>query len=76
MPPTREPPPGSLDNRRVQTDDVGSRVEHQITPPHRHSEDRCYTCCGWPTGLTVADEWRRWALDFGHTIGSRRERAA
>jgi hypothetical protein len=69
----REPPPGSLDNRRVaQTDDVGSRVEHQNTPPHPHSEDRCYTCCGWPTGLTVRDEWLRWALDYGHTLGSRR----
>jgi hypothetical protein len=38
-----------------------------------HDRTTCRTCDpGTLIYLTVADEWRRWALDYGHTIGSRK----
>lgn len=65
--PAGEPEPGA---EQI----AGEADRHGDHSPH-HRQDRCCTCCGWPTGLTVPDEWRRWALDYGHTIGSR-EKAA
>jgi hypothetical protein len=37
-----------------------------------HDPTGCRTCDpGVLVYLTTADEWRRWAIDHGHTIGSR-----
>jgi hypothetical protein len=41
------------------------------TSEDSHQPIRCRPCGGGGY-LTVADEWRRWALDYGWTIGSRR----
>jgi hypothetical protein len=66
----------SRDSHNQETDPLTDQVKPDYRGRYGHNPDRCRTCTpDLLVYLTVADEWRRWALDFGHGFGSTRRAA-
>jgi hypothetical protein len=72
-PPDAGEAPGGAPSTIIETTSCHtSEVTGDRSNPHRHDPGRCRSCDpGLLVYLTVADDWRRWALDYGHTIGSK-----